>query len=31
MRLEGERRRMVEQAEQLDRARAILDRLLAAG
>jgi DNA-binding transcriptional MerR regulator len=30
-RLEGERRRMIEQAEQLHRARTILDRLLATG
>jgi DNA-binding transcriptional MerR regulator len=30
-RLEGERRRMIEQADQLNRAREILDRLLAAG
>jgi DNA-binding transcriptional MerR regulator len=30
-RLEGERQRMIEQADQLNRAREILDRLLAAG
>jgi hypothetical protein len=30
-RLEGERQRMIEQADQLNGAREILDRLLAAG